>query len=319
MPSRVSTRLTAISANWFHCPPARASSLLKTSSTLARPAGLRKPEPLKITSCIDSPRSSLALLSPSTQRTASMMLDLPQPFGPTTPTSWPGSWKCVGSAKDLKPESLIEFRRMGAGRRDGGSLRWRAQVLDLLEKTRHTPGLVAVWDDTIAPPARTALEPALPWPRSHPAPATAACEPATPPTAPSKELHVFPNPAPERDYVIEFQLPEFTCLCPLTGQPDFAHFAIEMVADKLCVELKSLKMYFWSYRNEGAFHEKVTNTIARRHRQGDRCRASCASTAKWYVRGGIYTNVVAEHRKPRAGSRSRASSCRAHTTASGLA
>jgi hypothetical protein len=82
--------------------------LSKTSSTLARPAGLRRFVPLKITSCIDSPRSSLALLSPRTQRTASMMLDLPQPLGPTTPTSCPGSWKWVGSTKDLKPESLIE-------------------------------------------------------------------------------------------------------------------------------------------------------------------------------------------------------------------
>ena len=85
--------------------------------------------------------------------------------------------------------------------------------------------------------------------------------PPNPPTAPSKELHVFPNPSPERDYVIQFQVPEFTCHCPLTGQPDFAHFTIDMIADKLCVELKSLKMYFWSYRDEGAFHEKVTNTI----------------------------------------------------------
>ena len=85
--------------------------------------------------------------------------------------------------------------------------------------------------------------------------------PAVPPTAPSKDLQVFPNPAPGRDYVIRFDVPEFTCLCPLTGQPDFAHFTIEIVPDKLCVELKSLKMYFWSFRNEGAFHEKVTNAI----------------------------------------------------------
>ena len=120
--------------------------------------------------------------------------------------------------------------------------------------------------------------------------------PANPPTAPSKELHVFPNPARERDYTIQFQLPEFTCLCPLTGQPDFAHFTIDIVADKLCVELKSLKMYFWSYRDERAFHEKVTNTIL-----DDIVRATAPRfiriTAKWYVRGGIYTNVVAEHRK----------------------
>ena len=121
-------------------------------------------------------------------------------------------------------------------------------------------------------------------------------KPATPPTVPSKQLDVFPNPAPERDYVIQFQVPEFTCNCPLTGQPDFAHFTIDMIANKLCVELKSLKLYFWSYRNEGSFHEKVTNTIL-----DDIVRATdprfIRITAKWYVRGGIYTNVVAEHRR----------------------
>jgi 7-cyano-7-deazaguanine reductase len=121
-------------------------------------------------------------------------------------------------------------------------------------------------------------------------------KPAKPPTAPSKQLDVFPNPSPKRDYVIQFQVPEFTCNCPLTGQPDFAHFTIDMIADKLCIELKSLKLYFWSYRNEGAFHEKVTNTIL-----DDIVKAVdprfVRITAKWYVRGGIYTNVVAEHRQ----------------------
>ena len=78
---------------------------------------------------------------------------------------------------------------------------------------------------------------------------------------PSKTLETFPNPAPDRDYEIAFDVPEFTCLCPLTGQPDFAHFKIRYVPDGLCVELKSLKLYFWSYRNEGAFHEAVTNRI----------------------------------------------------------
>ena len=126
--------------------------------------------------------------------------------------------------------------------------------------------------------------------------ATERLAPVNPPTAPSKELQVFANPAPQRDYAIQFQIPEFTCHCPLTGQPDFAHFTIDMVADKLCVELKSLKMYMWSYRNEGAFHEKVTNAIV------DDIVAATAPrfvriTAKWYVRGGIYTNVVAEHRQ----------------------
>jgi 7-cyano-7-deazaguanine reductase len=119
--------------------------------------------------------------------------------------------------------------------------------------------------------------------------------PATAPSAPSRSLDVFPNPAPQRDYVIQFQVPEFTCHCPLTGQPDFAHFTIDMIADRLCVELKSLKMYMWSYRDEGAFHEKVTNAILDDIVKATRPRF-IRITAKWYVRGGIYTNVVAEHR-----------------------
>lgn len=120
--------------------------------------------------------------------------------------------------------------------------------------------------------------------------------PETPPTAPSRELDVFPNPAPERDYVIRFDVPEFTCLCPLTGQPDFAHFTIEIVPDRLCVETKSLKLYFWSYRNEGAFHEKVTNSIV-----DDLVRTIqpryVRLHADWFVRGGIRTFVTAEHRQ----------------------
>ena len=120
--------------------------------------------------------------------------------------------------------------------------------------------------------------------------------PANPPSVPSKALQVFPNPSAKRDYVIQFQVPEFTCHCPLTGQPDFAHFTIDMVADQLCIELKSLKMYMWSFRNEGAFHEKVTNDIVDDIVRATRPRF-IRITAKWYVRGGIYTNVVAEHRK----------------------
>ncbi len=119
--------------------------------------------------------------------------------------------------------------------------------------------------------------------------------PANPPSAPSKELHVFPNPAPERDYLIQFEIPEFTCLCPLTGQPDFAHFTIDMIAGALCVELKSLKMYLWSFRDEGAFHEKVSNDILGKIVATTKPRFA-RITAKWYVRGGIYTSVVAEHR-----------------------
>jgi len=120
--------------------------------------------------------------------------------------------------------------------------------------------------------------------------------PLVPPSAPSRELEAFANPAPERDYVIRFDVPEFTCLCPLTGQPDFAHFTIEIVADQLCVETKSLKQYFWSFRNEGAFHERVTNTIL-----SDLVSAIAPRFvrihADWFVRGGIRTFVTAEHRK----------------------
>ena len=120
--------------------------------------------------------------------------------------------------------------------------------------------------------------------------------PLVPPTAPSRELQVFANPAPQRDYVIQFQIPEFTCNCPLTGQPDFAQFTIDMIAHELCVELKSLKLYMGSYRDEGAFHEKVTNQIL-----DDIVKAAdpryVRICAKWNVRGGIYTRVFAEHRR----------------------
>jgi 7-cyano-7-deazaguanine reductase len=115
-------------------------------------------------------------------------------------------------------------------------------------------------------------------------------------TRPSKSLETFPNPQPGRDYTIRIKAPEFTCLCPKTGQPDFATLHLEYVPEKLCVELKSLKLFLWSFRDEGAFHERVTNEIL-----DDLARATkprfMRLTAEWYVRGGIYTTVVAEHRK----------------------
>ena len=133
---------------------------------------------------------------------------------------------------------------------------------------------------------------ATPKPRAAERPA-----PATPPTRPSRELHVFPNPAPEHDYAIQFQIPEFTCHCPLTGQPDFAHFEIRYVPDQKCVELKSLKLYFWSYRNEGAFHEAVTNRV-----RDDLVAAlsprSLTVVGDWFIRGGIKTVVTVSYEKP---------------------
>jgi 7-cyano-7-deazaguanine reductase len=116
------------------------------------------------------------------------------------------------------------------------------------------------------------------------------------PIRPAKTLETFANPAPQRDYQIHMELPEFTCLCPKTGQPDFGVLTLDYVPDKLCVELKSLKLYVWSFRDEGHFHEDVTNRIL-----DDLVRATkprfMRLTARFYVRGGIFTNVVAEHRK----------------------
>ena len=115
-------------------------------------------------------------------------------------------------------------------------------------------------------------------------------------TRPSKALETFPNPQPGRDYTIRIKAPEFTCLCPKTGQPDFATLHLEYVPDKLCVELKSLKLFLWSFRDQGAFHERVTNEILDDLARATRPRFM-RLTAEWYVRGGIYTTVVAETRK----------------------
>jgi 7-cyano-7-deazaguanine reductase len=116
------------------------------------------------------------------------------------------------------------------------------------------------------------------------------------PSTPTQELETFPNPNAERDYTIRMQIPEFTCLCPRTGQPDFATLDLEYVPDRLCVELKSLKLYIWSFRDRGAFHEAVTNEIASRLATTLHPRF-LRLTARFNVRGGIYTSVVAERRQ----------------------
>ena len=117
------------------------------------------------------------------------------------------------------------------------------------------------------------------------------------PAAPTRELETFANPEPVRDYTIRMQIPEFTCLCPRTGQPDFATLELEYVPDRLCVELKSLKLYIWSFRDRGAFHEAVTNEIADHLDAAVRARF-LRLTARFNVRGGIHTSVVAERRQP---------------------
>ena len=110
-------------------------------------------------------------------------------------------------------------------------------------------------------------------------------------------LELFDNPNPDRDYCIQVRIPEFTCLCPKTGQPDFATLYLDYVPDRLCIELKSLKIYIWSYRDQGAFHEAVTNKIL------DELAAACRPRymrvkAEFNVRGGLYTDVIAEQRAP---------------------
>jgi 7-cyano-7-deazaguanine reductase len=116
------------------------------------------------------------------------------------------------------------------------------------------------------------------------------------PTSAAAKLDTFANPQPTRDYLIHMEIPEFTCLCPKTGQPDFATLVLDYVPDRKCVELKSLKLYVWSFRNQGAFHEAVTNRILD-DLAGALAPRFMRLTARFFVRGGIFTTVVAEHRK----------------------
>lgn len=115
-------------------------------------------------------------------------------------------------------------------------------------------------------------------------------------TKPSKKLEVFRNPYPVREYTVNIECPEFTCLCPKTGQPDFAEIRIRYIPDEFCVELKSLKLYLWSFRNEGAFHEKVTNEILDDLVKATRPRQMTIE-ADFNVRGGIHTVITAEYSK----------------------
>ncbi|WP_293008384.1 preQ(1) synthase [Nitrosomonas sp.] len=113
---------------------------------------------------------------------------------------------------------------------------------------------------------------------------------------PEKTLEAFPNPFINRDYHIHMEIPEFTCLCPKTGQPDFATLILDYIPDKKCIELKSLKLYIWSYRDDGVFHEAVTNMILDDLVAVLRPRY-IRLIARFYVRGGIFTNIVVDHRK----------------------
>ncbi len=114
------------------------------------------------------------------------------------------------------------------------------------------------------------------------------------PSKPSQKLETFPNPEPTRDYLVHIEIPEFTCLCPLTGQPDFATLSLDYIPERKNLELKALKLYMWSYRDQGAFHEAVTNKILNDMVTVAKPRFM-RLTARWYVRGGIFTTVIAEH------------------------
>ncbi|MBW4051937.1 MAG: NADPH-dependent 7-cyano-7-deazaguanine reductase QueF [Proteobacteria bacterium] len=117
------------------------------------------------------------------------------------------------------------------------------------------------------------------------------------PSQPTSDLESFANPRPEHDYTIRMRIPEFTCLCPKTGQPDFATLELEYVPDRACVELKSLKLYIWSFRDRGAFHEAVTNEIAD-HLARTLSPRFLRLEARFKVRGGIHTRVIVERRQP---------------------
>ena len=117
------------------------------------------------------------------------------------------------------------------------------------------------------------------------------------PSQPASQIETFPNPALGPDYTIRMSIPEFTCLCPKTGQPDFATLELEYVPDRLCIELKSLKLYLWSFRDRGAFHEAVTNEIIE-HLAHSISPRFMRLGARFNVRGGIYTSVIAERRAP---------------------
>src|SRR3569623_2170240 len=214
-----------------------------------------------MTSAMESPRRFFAELSPITQRTASITLDLPQPLGPTMPTRLLGSGTVVGSTKDLTPDNLIFFSR----------------IASLLNVKFHTGlhGRARI---------RYLIRPFV-------------TECLAMPSHSSKELETFANPYPGRAYSIRIRVPEFTCLCPKTCQPEFATLFIDYVPNERCVELKSLKLYVWSFRDEGAFHEAVTNRILD-DLLGATAPRFMRLTAEFGVRGGIYTNVIAEHRDP---------------------
>lgn len=133
--------------------------------------------------------------------------------------------------------------------------------------------------------------------KQRPTPAPTGTRAVTPGhTRPTQQLDVFPNPNPGRDVLIHLQIEEFTCLCPLTGQPDFARLQIDYIPDATCVELRSLKLYMWAYRDRGAFHEAVTNSILDDLVAAVRPRFMRV-TARWNVRGGIFTSIVVEHRQ----------------------
>ena len=197
-----------------------------------------------------------------TQRTASMTFDLPQPFGPTTPVKLLGNVTAVGSTNDLNPASLIFVKR--------------------IEHTQMHADACCVRSVNYCDAGRA-------YRVTHNGSLNMSSQA-------SNSVETFPNPQVITDYTIRMTIPEFTCLCPKTGQPDFATLELEYVPDKLCVELKSLKLYVWSFRDRGAFHEAVTNEIAA-HLLAAMSPRYLRLTAKFNVRGGIYTSIVATHQQ----------------------
>ena len=209
------------------------------------------------------PRSSFAEEDPSTHFTASATFDFPQPLGPTIALNLLLNLIVVGSTNDLNPASLICFN-------------FNLTFFSLFNEVFHQSSIIFFFLKYLIMTTQSL---------------------GSKPTAqPTKELETFENPNTQKDLHIHMQIPEFTCLCPKTGQPDFATLYLDYIPDERCVELKSLKLYIWSFRDEGCFHEAVTNQILNDLVKATKPRFM-RLTAKFFVRGGIFTNVTVEHKK----------------------
>jgi len=249
MPSLDTSLLIVISEYLANFESKELVELSKFNSTSALLISGLEEDPEKITSSIESPLRFLAEDSPITHLIASIIFDLPQPFGPIIPVRLLGNDSVVGSTNVLNPANLILVSRI------------EKPLIDY----NIILGIILLSGDNKMKAQKIILD-------------------------------TFPNPNIKGDYLITMEIPEFTCLCPLTGQPDFAEFEIKYIPDRKCIELKSLKLYMSSYRDVGAFHEDNTNQIL--HDLTTLIKPRYMSViGYWKVRGGIITTITTKYIK----------------------